>query len=118
MIMEMEMKMKKILVIAALAASLASPALAQSWDPDVGSGNIAPPPYGQNENGSSIYQGGHRGYSARAEAPRHFAAHRRVHAKQHQQQPAWQSRGAHDRAPCHFYDNATERTVLTASGPL
>jgi opacity protein-like surface antigen len=85
MIMEMEMKLKKILVIAALAASLASPALAQSWDPDVGSGNIAPPPYGQNENGSSIYQGGHRGYSARAEAPRHFAAHRRVHAKQHQQ---------------------------------
>ena len=59
--------MKKLLVIAALAASIATPALAQSWDPDVGSGNIAPPPYGENENGSSIYQGG--GYSARAEAP-------------------------------------------------
>jgi opacity protein-like surface antigen len=82
--MIMEMKMRKILVIAALAASIATPALAQSWDPDVGSGNIAPPPYGENENGSSIYQGG--GYSARAEAPRHFAHHHRVHVKQKQQQ--------------------------------
>jgi opacity protein-like surface antigen len=82
--MIMEMKMKKILVIAVLAASLASPALAQSWDPDVGSGNIAPPPYGLNENGSSIYQNDY-GYSARAEAPRHFVKHHHVHAKQHQQ---------------------------------
>jgi opacity protein-like surface antigen len=77
----MEMKMKKVLAIVALTASLASPALAQSWDPDVGSGNIAPPPYGEYENGASIYQGGHRGFSARAEAPRHFAHHRRVHVK-------------------------------------
>ena len=77
--------MKKILVIVALAASLASPALAQSWDPDVGSGNIAPPPYGLNENGSSIYQGG-RGFSAHAEARRHFASHHRVHVKHEQKQ--------------------------------
>jgi hypothetical protein len=78
----MEMKMKKILAIVALTVSLASPTLAQSWDPDVGSGNIAPPPYGRNENGSGIYRSGHGGFSARAEAPRHFANHRRVHAKQ------------------------------------
>ncbi|MBX9824080.1 MAG: hypothetical protein K2Y27_03700 [Xanthobacteraceae bacterium] len=76
--------MKKVLVMAALAASLASPALAQSWDPDVGSGNIAPPPYGEAENGASIYQGGDSGFSARAEAPRHFASHRRVHVNQQQ----------------------------------
>jgi hypothetical protein len=82
--MIMEMKMKKILLIAALAASLASPALAQSWDPDVGSGNIVPPPYGENDNGSSIYQNDY-GYSARAQAPRHFVHHHRVHVKQQKQ---------------------------------
>jgi hypothetical protein len=80
----MEMKMKKVLAIVALVASLASPAFAQSWDPDVGSGNIAPPPYGLNENGSSIYQND-EGYLARAEAPRHFARHHHAHAKQQQQ---------------------------------
>jgi hypothetical protein len=82
----MEMKMKKVLVIVALAASLASPALAQSWDPDVGSGNIAPPPYGLNENGSSIYQRDDGGYSARAEAPRHYTA-RRHESMTQQRQP-------------------------------
>jgi opacity protein-like surface antigen len=82
----MEMKMKKILVVAALATSLASPALAQAWDPDVGSGNIAPPPYGETVNGASIYQGGYggydgSGYAARAEAPRHYVRHHRLHVK-------------------------------------
>ena len=78
----MEMKMKKVLAIAILVASLASPALAQSWDPDVGSGNIVPPPYGEAENGASIYQHDGAGYAARAEAPRHFAKHHhRVHAR-------------------------------------
>ena len=70
--------MKKVLAISVLATSLASPALAQSWDPDVGSGNIAPAPYGQTENGASIYQGGHAGFAARAEASRHFVRHHRV----------------------------------------
>lgn len=78
--------MKKLLAIVALAASLASPALAQSWDPHVGSGNIAPPPYGLRQNGSSIYQGGYGGYSARAQAPRRYAPHRRVHVKKQRQQ--------------------------------
>jgi hypothetical protein len=42
-----EMTMKKLITAAALATVLASPALAQSYDPDIGSGNIAPPVYAQ-----------------------------------------------------------------------
>jgi len=34
--------MKKLIMAAALATVLASPAFAQAYDPDVGSGNIAP----------------------------------------------------------------------------
>jgi opacity protein-like surface antigen len=83
----MEMKMKKLLAIAAIASSLASPAIAQAWDPDVGSGNITPPPYGLRDSGSSIYQGGgYGGYSARAQAPRHSASHLRMHVKKQRQQ--------------------------------
>jgi hypothetical protein len=37
--------MNELLAVVALAAIIiASPALAQSYDPNVGSGNIAPPP--------------------------------------------------------------------------
>jgi hypothetical protein len=82
----MEMKVKKLLVIAAMAASLAAPAIAQSWDPDVGSGNIAPPPYGLRENGSSIYQGSYDGSSARAQTPRQYAPDLRMHVKKQRQQ--------------------------------
>jgi hypothetical protein len=39
--------MKKLIAAAALATVLASPALAQSYDPDLGSGNITPPVYAQ-----------------------------------------------------------------------
>ena len=74
--------MKKLLTTVALITVLATPALAQAWDPDVGSGNIAPPPYGENLNGSSIYQ--NDGFNARAEAPRAMHRHRShvsTHAK-------------------------------------
>jgi hypothetical protein len=40
-----EMTMKKLILTAALATVLVSPALAQSYDPDVGSGNIVPSDY-------------------------------------------------------------------------
>ncbi len=40
--------MKKYLTALALVALVASPVLAQSYDPDVGSGNIAPAPYAEN----------------------------------------------------------------------
>jgi hypothetical protein len=38
--------MRKLVTLVALATALASPAFAQSYDPDIGSGNIAPA-YGQ-----------------------------------------------------------------------
>ena len=60
--------MKKLISTVALVTVLATPAFAQAWDPDVGSGNIAPPPYGETLNGASIYQ--NDGMNARAEAPR------------------------------------------------
>jgi hypothetical protein len=63
------MKMNKFLAAIAVATVVGStPALAQSWDPDVGSGNIAPAPYGENLNGSNIYQHSRRGFGARAQA--------------------------------------------------
>jgi len=72
--------MKKLLATVALVTVLATPALAQAWDPDVGSGNIAPPPYGETENGASIYQ--NDGFNARAEAPRAMhRSHVKAHAK-------------------------------------
>jgi hypothetical protein len=51
--------MKKFIIAAALASVLASPALAQSYSPDLGTGNIAPnysaqagfnPEYGSDYN--------------------------------------------------------------------
>ena len=67
--------MKKLLLTIGIVTVMATPALAQSWDPDVGSGNIAPAPYGEYANGASIYQ--HRGFNARAEAPRRVFRHHR-----------------------------------------
>jgi hypothetical protein len=69
----MEMDMNRFLAAMAIATLVGSPALAQSWDPDVGSGNIAPAPYGETDTGASIYQHDGAGFDARAEAPRHRA---------------------------------------------
>lgn len=65
--------MKKFIAAMALATLVASPVLAQSWDPDVGSGNIVPAPYGQTQDGYSTYQRPTNGYNAHAQAPRHHA---------------------------------------------
>lgn len=35
--------MKKVLILATFASVIASPAFAQSFDPDLGSGNVVPP---------------------------------------------------------------------------
>jgi hypothetical protein len=43
----MEMIMNKLVISALLAAALVSPAAAQSYDPDLGTGNITPPVYAQ-----------------------------------------------------------------------
>jgi hypothetical protein len=49
--------MKMLVVGVALAALVASPAFAQSYDPDVGTGNIAPPS-DDPAYASGVYQGG------------------------------------------------------------
>jgi len=59
--------MKKILMGAAVFALLASPALAQSYDPDFGSGNLVQAPWG-NTPGSVGNEGGFAN-SAYAYAP-------------------------------------------------
>jgi hypothetical protein len=58
---ETEMK-KTLLATAALVAVLASPALAQSYDPDIGSGNLDSAPYAGN-NSAPIH--GHARTAAR-----------------------------------------------------
>ncbi len=47
--------MKKIMLALAFAAVVATPALAQSYDPNVGSGNIVPQAYLNNANGNDAY---------------------------------------------------------------
>src|SRR5882757_1511817 len=70
----MEIKMNRFLAAMALTIAIGStPVLAQSWDPEVGSGNIAPAPYGETSTGASVYEHGGRGFDARAEAPRRSA---------------------------------------------
>ena len=67
------MNINRFLAAMAIATVIGSPALAQSWDPDVGSGNIAPAPYGETDTGASIYEHDGRGFDAHAEAPRRSA---------------------------------------------
>jgi hypothetical protein len=63
--------MNRFLAVMAFAVAVGSTsALAQSWDPDVGSGNIAPAPYGETANGASIYQNDGGASNAFAQAPR------------------------------------------------
>lgn len=52
----MEMIMKKLLLSAAFAAVLATPAFAQSYNPDFGTGNVNPPVASlhSNEAGSAF----------------------------------------------------------------
>jgi hypothetical protein len=54
----MESEMKKMLIIAAILA-IASPAFAQSYDPEVGSGNLA----GASSAQPSTYLGGEGAYA-------------------------------------------------------
>jgi hypothetical protein len=49
----MEMNMKKLLLSAAFAAALATPAFAQSFDPDFGTGNVNPPMASEQGFGSA-----------------------------------------------------------------
>jgi hypothetical protein len=58
--------MWKFVAVVALASTLASPAFAQSYTPEVGTGNIAPPPVGQNAR--SIPNGAASAFALRAYA--------------------------------------------------
>jgi len=60
----MEMEMNKFIAAVALATLVATPALAQSYDPDLGTGNIAPAPYAAAQT---------EGFQAMAQAPRYYA---------------------------------------------
>jgi hypothetical protein len=60
-----EMTMKTLITAAAFATVLAFPAFAQSYDPDLGSGNIAPPAYTQAPGSA---------YDAFARVPDHVPA--------------------------------------------
>jgi hypothetical protein len=68
--------MKHLIAAVALATLIASPAMAQSWNPSVGSGNTVPAPYGLTENGYNKLNG----VDTFAQAPRHHVMSRRSHA--------------------------------------
>jgi hypothetical protein len=69
----MEMEMNKFFAVVALATLVATPALAQSYDPDLGTGNIAPAAYAAAQT---------EGFQAMAQAPRHYAPARASSALQ------------------------------------
>ena len=66
--------MNKFIAAVALATLVATPALAQSYDPDLGTGNIAPAPYAAAQTTE--------GFQAMAQAPRHYAPARESSARQ------------------------------------
>ena len=64
--------MKKILILATFASIIGLPAFAQSFDPDLGSGNVAPP-VANNMGAASAYA------KAPAYYERGYVRHRRAH---------------------------------------
>src|SRR5262245_14989173 len=76
----METAMKKILILATFASVIGLPAFAQSFDPDVGTGNIAPPVASMGP--PSAYAQAPAFYE-REQAPafyeREYVRHRRAH---------------------------------------
>jgi len=72
-----ETAMKKVLILATFASVIALPAFGQSFDPDLGTGNVVPPVAGMGAAGAyaqapAIYERGyvrhHRAY--RSQTPR------------------------------------------------
>ena len=64
------MNINRFLAVMAVATALGSPALAQSYDPDLGTGNIAPAPTAYMDTASGI--------NAFAQAPRAEVKHNRT----------------------------------------
>jgi hypothetical protein len=67
--MEIKMNINRFLAAMALATAIGSPALAQSYDPDLGTGNVAPAP--------TAYADTTPGANAFAQAPRAEVRHHR-----------------------------------------
>jgi hypothetical protein len=63
----MKMNINRFLAAMALATAISSPALAQSYDPDLGTGNVAPAPTAYADTAS--------GANAFAQAPRAVVKH-------------------------------------------
>ena len=61
--------MKMLVAAVAFATLVASPALAQSYEPDVGSGNIAPQADAANYLRGPLYQGNQGNHRAFARVP-------------------------------------------------
>jgi hypothetical protein len=72
--------MKMFAVAAVLATLVASPAFAQSYDPDIGSGNIAPNASIPSQGGFGAYAWA-PGYGAFAQVPPRGHAVRSHHAR-------------------------------------
>jgi hypothetical protein len=66
--------MKHLITAVALTMLVASPALAQSWNPSVGSGNTVPAPYGLTIDGFNKANGS--GYDRNANNAFAHARHR------------------------------------------
>lgn len=49
--------MKKLIAALVVSAAMATPALAQSYNPDMGTGNVGPAPY------TGVYGGGYRAFA-------------------------------------------------------
>lgn len=72
--MEMKMNINRFLAAMAIATAIGSPAIAQSYDPDLGTGNVAPAPTAYADTASGAY--------AFAQAPRARVTHNRSELKQ------------------------------------
>jgi hypothetical protein len=75
---DLETTMKTLIPALALLVLAGSPALAQSYDPDVGSGNIVPP-----VNARHAPHGFHNGFRAFARVKPSWAHHHHAHRAVH-----------------------------------
>src|SRR3981081_3766106 len=68
----MKMNINRFLAAMALATAISSPALAQSYDPDLGTGNVAPAPVAYADTAANAF----------AQAPRAEVKHKQSELKQ------------------------------------
>src|SRR5262245_9137242 len=98
--------MKSVLSTATVLIFIATPALAQAFDPDVGTGNIVPPPV-TNQNGASAYGQGLDAYETgytRAQASREIQHHPAHRSRRTANRPAYY--GAYASSPSYYSNYA------------